>query len=484
MPGSGRRPRWWIAVAAALLAAVPAFTLSFVPWPEMVATGYFITHGFRLYRDVFIPETPGLPLMVAAIGKALGFTTTALRSVAVLPLAASGALLGLGVRSRRLGLTLAGTGTAVAVLVLSTVYAEGPAIWPDPAVAPFLLGGALLLERWHGRRARSSLMWAGLTLGAAVLVKQTALWGGLGAIAWLLAGRRRQGIAPLLRFSLWLAAPFLGFACAWGLAFHTLDHLRWTVVVPVFSNFAHEVAAPVRLGDLPEAVVLFFPIVALALCRWLLPARIALSPVAWMAVPTALMAWPRGGLLHFSGALGLVALAAGRVILAGAAIVKRWYRRSFAAGRLAGLAAAGALVITHAAVVGSAGLSFAASQFGAPILHWNDSRTRALARNVADHVPRAGEFLNYSGSWDTVYPLTGTLPLGRIWANPMFWWILDEEGIDRRSVRAYRRRPGALVLYSEPNDAHVKETAVYRFLSENTEDLQPGGQPPTWRRIR
>jgi hypothetical protein len=484
-----RRASAPLSALAALLAGALPFFVSVNAWPEIVTPAWFVTQGVRLYDGILFPHTPLLILLTAALGLLFGFSASLLRALPALSLAASGALLVLGTRPHRAARSGSAVGLLLGVplLALLTVYAEGPAIWPEPFLAPFFLAGVLLLERAARAPDARRFAEAGLVFGAALLVKQTAAWAALAALLWVLL-RARLRVSPGLAaaFAVAVALPYAGFAASWALVFRTTAHVRWTLVYPVFSGMSREIATPLTAADVHESVALFVPFAALALAVAALPARAARSPLLAVALGAAAMAWPRAGLLHLSGLTALGALAAGRAALVLPVLARRVRRGPSRPARLlatSGAAAAWAVVLGVAAL-GAGPLLVDA--VGGPVFRWDDSLTRAMAAAVKARVPAGGEFLVYGAPHETLYPLTRTRFPGGFYVNPSFWYCLNRDRGDERVVAALKERPGLPVLYRAPiaDAAPVRKTRLFAFVEAATEEDARAPGESSWRHVK
>ncbi len=471
-------------VAGMVVASVPAFFLFFLVWPEIVVPAYFVSRGGLLYDTIYFPHTPLLILILAAAGKSFGFSSLLFRSVAAVSLAACGALVVHGVRPSRRGPSgpLAGLLVGVPLLVLWMIYMEGPMIWPEPFMAPLLLGAVLALERFETTGGRRALLVAGLLLGAAILIKQTAAWTILSALLWALFVSRRRSIRRAGSLLAAAAVPYVVFAIGWAIAFRTLSHIRWTLVIPISGGFAGEIATGVRAGELVDSVSIFlvFPAVVL-LARALPGSRVLRSPAPWVAIGVFGMAWPRWGLLHLAGAAGIVGLTAARACLVGVAASRR-RRRARARTKPLSFLLGGALLAVHVVVAVVAGGSLAWNQLSGPALWWDDPATASVAEKVRARV-NGGAFLNFHLAYENLYALTGGTTPDGTYVNASFWYLLNQEGIDERLVAALARRPGTPVLFREPGppDWPLRGTSLYRFLTTRThvvEEIEPG---TTWR---
>lgn len=466
--------------------ALPAFLLAFAAWPEIVTPAWFVTQGYRLYDAVFFPHTPLLILGTAAAGEVAGFSALTFRAVAGLSSGLTAALLVGAARTplTRLGAFVLG----VPLLALQGVYFEGPALWPEPFLAPFPLAATLLLERWERRGRPRDLALGALVLGVGILVKQTFAWFGLAALLWLALGSRRRSPRAAATLAAGVAAPYLGFALLWGLAFGTSGHVRWTFVHVVFGDHAGEIASLPDLALANESVAPYLALPALALLRVALRGRRLRSPLVPLALAAFGMAWPRWGLLHLAAAQGLLVLAALRGLRLVPALGRRLSRRG-AARRRGPLAASGAgLLLTSLGVAffGAGPLFLDAA--GGPTRFWDDETTRRFAGEARERTRPGGTLLVFDAPYETLYPITGTVTPGGFYVNPSFWYYLNKEGIDDRLAGSLRGRPDVPILFREPPEGRdgdaLRRTATYRFLAEETEVVERVDTRAGWRRAR
>jgi hypothetical protein len=483
-PARGAVP---LAALAALLAGAVPFAVSVTAWPEIVTPAWFVTQGVRLYDGILFPHTPLLILLTAAAGALFGFSAAVLRALPALALAATAALVVLGARpanSSRRG-AAAGLLLGVPLLILLTVYADGPALWPEPFLAPFLLGGVLLLERAATTGSPRGLAAAGLVFGTALLVKQTSAWAAIAAVLWLLVSVRPRPARAAFVFAGAVAFPYAAFLLVWAIAFRTLAHVRWTLVYTVFSGLSREIAVPLTAADVHEALALFVPFAALALAGAALPRRLARrSPLLAVAAGAVGMAWPRPGLLHLAAVTGLAALAAARTALLLPAAARRLAGGRARRVRLLALAGSAALLAVTLGVAALGAGPLLLDQLGGPVFFWDDTVTRDEAASVRARVPAGGELLVFGGR-QTLYPITATRAPGGFYVNPQFWYCLDRDRGDERLVAALAARPGLPVLFREPlADAEaVRATGVYAFLESSTVPDGPAPGGSTWRRV-
>lgn len=476
-----------IALAAALLSALPAYFLAVIAWPEIVNAGYLMAHGWRLYDSVFMEKTPGQLVLVAALGKVMSFDAAMIRTAIALPLAACGALVALGLGRRRgwKGRDVAALAVALLLLMVMTVLCEGPALWQEPLAAPLIAAAVLGLEAFERRGDDRLLILSGLALGSAVLVKQTAAWALVGALAWLVLASRRHSRRSAVALTLAGALPYLAFAAGWGLAFGTTAHIRWTLTIPLFSSYALEAGSLPSWDELLQPLILFLSVAALSFARRLLPAALLASPLPWIAGALAMMALPRWGIAHFGAVPVLAALAAGRSIQLLRPVLRRIGRRRWSPRPLLLLGTAGGLLAVQAIILLADAGPVALDHVGGPALWWDDEATRNEVRVVRERIRPGERFFNFLAARESIYALTGTFPSASPHLSVGISWVLNKDGLDRRLVEGLSRARGSLVLFREPDAAHekIRGSALYRFLAEHSEDAGRAGSIGSWRRI-
>jgi hypothetical protein len=394
-------------------------------------------------------------------------------------MAATAALVVAGLERGRGFVAAATVGVAAAILWQS--YMDGLCVFPDAVLPPVLLAAALLLERFDDSGSRAPLRAGGLLLGLAVLVKQTSAWVALAALAWVLL--RRKGLRAALELGAAIATPYALFAVLWGVAFRTTAHLYWTLIVPIFGGFAKEIRMAGGLEDVHEALAPFLAIPAVLLLQRALGPR-RLSAAAALAVGTIGMAWPRSGLLHLSSAVGLVSLLAARAVLAAIRVAGAWYRNEVTRPRLAMFVAGVSLTVVALGVAVIGGGAVLADAWGGDVFYWNDPLTLRLEEEIRGRV-RPGETLFlYNTNRDNLYARTRALTPDGLYVNSSFWYCFDRAGVDQRVTRGLHDFRG-WILYREPDpdQAGMRSTELYRFLSTRTEVVAEASDGMTWRRV-
>jgi hypothetical protein len=263
----------WVGVVVAALAwtalvRLPLWRMDGLDDAFYVEVARLWTRGLPPYLTVYDVKPPGFFALLAAAEIALGPTLDALRALAVVCDAATAvALLMLG---RRFGAPAVGVAAALVYPLLSELVAANDAYCPLAALTTFAFVAALsrrpLLER---------ALVAGLLIGAAGAVKQTAGFEALALIAVLIGapeaeGRRlRVAVAFLVAAA---AAPlaFLAyFAAQGGAGALVADAVVGALLRPASASegltFLNGLG---RFFLLQKSDMVLFALVCLALLRW------------------------------------------------------------------------------------------------------------------------------------------------------------------------------------------------------------------------
>lgn len=477
--------RTLFASAAALLAFGLPFLGGVVAWPEIVVPAYQTLRGSLLYAEIFFPHTPLLILLTAAAARLFGFGPHLFAGLVGLSLSATAALCVLGSgRGTRRGSPAFAAIAGVVLLALWVVYFDGPALWPDPFLAPFVLAAALLLERFERAGRAPDLAAAGLVLGLAILVKQTSAWVSLAALAWLIVRSRRRSLRTAFLLAAAVCVPYALFAVSWGAFFGTVTHVRWTLLVPLEMGAAKDNLSPLDLEDLHEVVAPLLGIPALLLARLSLSGRGRLrSALPWLALGCFGMAYPRADLLHLSSTVGLGIVTVLRTVRVLRILTVRRAGRWLPPPRLVAVSASAALVLSSVAVAVLGAGPLALDKVGAPTRFWDDETGRLWDAILARRVSPGDPLVLFNVPYDTLYVRSRTALPGGLYVNTALWDCVNKEGADGRIVAALESAPGTLVLFRETEDPSVRATAIHGFLSTRTELVERVDERTTWRRV-
>jgi len=293
---------------------------------------------------------------------------------------------------------------------VSLLVSNGNAVWPTVLMAALALpiARSLTQQRW----AR-----AGLAIGAAILLKQTAAYL-LIVIAPLLAFRRQwRGLG---RMAVAAVLPYVAALVAFSIAGAGREMLRWTLWVPFEVQ---EVTFAPSLFTVGMLVAAFVP--TLVACFVEKPGQ---SPSAdWLlavALGFALLSYPNFLLLQTVAAFPLLAVGAARLLDDGS--------RTLSAATAAFLLV---FTLSRSAVLA------AGEEFDGRVLFWNDDPgLNAVVERLRQLPP---EVRVHSELWGNVLPRARRLPPGAIWVHPWLRWYFGVED-SRQRVLAAARAPGTV----------------------------------------
>ena len=392
-----------VGILAAHVAA--ALLLRTVAWPEVTTPAYLWSRGFLLYRDVKYLHTPGLIGLLALCFRVFGPATAVVRIFALSgPLVAHAQVL---VETRALSIPRRILVSAFFLVCL--FVSNGNAVWPSALMAPLALPLVRSLTRERWRRA-------GLTIGIAILLKQTAAYVLIAAALVLLIRRRARAS---LELSFFAALPYAVVLGAFALAGAGGEMLRWTLAVPFQVQ---EVTFGPSLFTVSMMAAGFVPLV-IVLARGKGAGQ---AEALWLLVVAAgltLLAYPNFLLMQTIAAIPCLAVGAARALT---------FR-----GRLSPAIPAFLLLYTV-----SRGIVLAAGEtFDGRVLFWNDDPDFNAVIERLRRLPETARV--HSELWGNVLPRAERLPPGRIWVHPWLRWYFPVEDC-RARVLAAARAPGTV----------------------------------------
>jgi hypothetical protein len=375
------------AVGALLVHALLAIRLQTTAWPEVTTPAYLISRGWLLYRDIGFIHTPGLMETLGLFFQVLGTSAWVVVLFALIwPLAAHAFLLA-ETRGQRPAIRVC----ASAFFLVLFYGWGGNAIWPSVMISALSIPIASSLA--HGRIRR-----AGLFIGLAILIKQTAAYLLILVLVRLLLRRDVRGSAKL--------AAFAGLPYVLVCALFALSGAGWKIVLWTFVSLFHGVydsirVAPTAFGAF-SLLLGFLPIGLETLLEGRAGDEDSTTWYLLTAMGLALMVYPRFGLLQAVAAVPCLAVGAGRLLRrSGRSITP------FAYALVAGI------------VVSVAPLLIASNRFDGVVVFWNDEPAlNALVARLERMPPQTRV---YSEIWDNVLPQAHLLPPGRFYAHP---WLM------------------------------------------------------------
>src|SRR6266404_2492009 len=289
-----------------LLHLLLALAVRAVAWPEVTTPAYLWSRGMVLYRDVKFLHTPGLIGLLALTFRVFGPHTLVVRAFAI-----SGPLVGQALVLRQTRCLSPWRRALVsAFYVICLFVADGNAVWPVAMMAALSLpiASELTRGRWLA---------AGLWIGAAILMKQTAALVLIVVILVLVGLRTFRAVVPLVAGA---AVPYAAALAAFALFGAAGEMIRWTVLVPLQVQ---EVAFAPSAFTLGVLAVCFLPTIAAAALE-----KTPQDPSAAWLLATAfgftLLCYPNFLLLQTVAALPCLAVGAARLLELLPLRVSRW----------------------------------------------------------------------------------------------------------------------------------------------------------------
>lgn len=196
--------------------------LQFTAWPEMVSFPYFINSGFVLYKDLVHAYPPLLVSILAVLYKTFGYGIWVLKFLAWGSFLVNDILIFILLKkfTKNINLSLSG----VLVYAILQPVLEGNMVWPDLLIIPFLLLTFLFLFN-------RKYFFAGISIGLAILIKQTGIFYiGISGI-WLLVYERKnlKNILNYVSGILIITLPFLILLIRQNAL---NDFVNWTIIYP------------------------------------------------------------------------------------------------------------------------------------------------------------------------------------------------------------------------------------------------------------
>jgi len=410
LPRGVSRDPLFFTLGALLVHLAIAWRVRVTAWPEVTTPGYLISRGLLLYRDIKFVHTPGLMELLAGAFAAFGVSAETVRVFAIAwPLAAHAALLRETRRFRLLDRFWA------SAFFLSMLYAwQGSSLWPTVAITALAIPIANAL-------GRDRLRAAGLWIGMAILLKQTAALL-LVVVAVRFAMRRRASAIPVV-----LAWASLPYAVA-GLIFAGLgagpEFLHWTLVIPF--QLHGEILLPATASLTVAVLTAFTPTLLEALRER--PGEYDVSTRWHLAVAIGLLlaAYPRFHTLELVACLPCLAVGAARFLR------RPEYRfRALSHALLA--------VIT----LPTAMLVLMGERFDGRVVFWNDDPTIAtLVAQLRVLPPDTPLLLDL---WPNVLPQAGLLPPRRLYVHPWLPYLFRFDDVQATITYQAHSRPTAFV---------------------------------------
>jgi hypothetical protein len=372
--------------------------------------GYLISRGLLLYRDIKFVHTPGLMELLAGAFAVFGVSAETVRVFAISwPLAAHAALLHETRRFRLLHRFWA------SAFFLSILYAwQGSSLWPTVAITALAIPIANAL-------GRDRLRAAGLWIGMAILLKQTAALL-LVVVAIRFAMRRRASAFPVVLG--WASLPYAVAGCVFAGLGAGPEFVRWTLLIPFQLHGDILLAATVPLAV--AVLTAFTPTLLEALRER--PGEYEVS-TRWhllVAIGLLLAAYPRFQTLEFVACLPCLAVGTARFLR------RPEYRfRAFSQALLAAITLPTALLL------------LLGERFDGRVVFWNDDPAIATLVTQLRVLPPDTPLL--LDIWPNVLPQAGLLPPRRLYVNPWLPYLFRFDDVQATITNQAHSRPTVFV---------------------------------------
>lgn len=413
--------------------------LRFTAWPEMVSYPYLFNHGFELYSDFIYPYSPLLTWMLATGYEIFGYKLLVMKIFVWALILVNDWLIYLIIRKITQSQWMAMTG--VGMYVFLQPFFEGNMVWFDVVVAtPILVGLYFLIPK-------RNYLGAGMALGAACLVKQTAvIFVVLGVGYGLYIEAERRKISRLL-----IGPVVMGFGLAgWVWCQGGLENmLKWTLVYPLteWGKYPGYVEMSVTADQLKALILLAVPVIILMRRKKQNEKGLLMVFLAGALI----MVYPRFSYFHLQTALAVMA------IIWVIAVNQKSGVMNYG---LVGIMILGMWLGNHRQVV--------AREWGGEARFWGrEDREKA---EVINGVITEGERVFLLGEQSGLYAMAGRLP-PKPWTDN-FGWYLEIEGVQEEMIRGWEENPGEAVIWKEPQGSEFslggyQPEKVTKWIGEN-----------------
>ncbi len=406
--------------------------LKFTAWPETLLWPYLIDKGWMPYKDIAIAHTPLMLAVLAVFCKIFG--------VGILQLKFFTWILILGIDLLVFGIVKKLWNVKSALITVSAfifwqLFFDGNGLWFDLFMMVSVLSSYYFLKK-------KKYFWVGIFWVLAFISKQTAVWFLL-PIGLELTDK---SLKPLIGFIKGATLTLIVFVLSLG-AFGMLpSFINWAVKFGIF--ILPNAQGQIQLPDLKSLVISVFPFLMFIPLIWKTGKK-NLNLLLW-TFAGSLGAYPRFEYFHIQPALPFLAIASALTLT------------SSKNNKLIKI-----FVILY--ILGS--IYLFANFF---MRNWGEG-TRFFETNVSDVTgyvksnSKPGDAIFVMNWWDSIYPLTGTLPATAPWV-PQLSWYQEVSGIQEKEVEDLKISKPKLILlqeYSGTGLASYKPQKVYDYVIAN-----------------
>ena len=232
--------------------------LRFTAWPEMFSYPYLRNNGFLIYKDMVHPYTPVLTMTLSTLYKLFGYRLIVLKLFTWVLVLINDVLIFLIVKkiSKSSKVSL----LSVLFYLFTQPFLDGNMLWFDFAISTPLLFSFYFLLKVFDKQSfqKRNLLFTGLFLMVAVLIKQTSGLYFLAVLGYLILKRTKfQKIIPIFIGPLVLGLPLLFRLIQEGAL---MDFLNWVLIYP--ARYWTKFPGYVRMDVLQRDVFTLFLILA------------------------------------------------------------------------------------------------------------------------------------------------------------------------------------------------------------------------------
>jgi hypothetical protein len=401
--------------------------IQFTAWPEMVSFPYLLNHGFITYKDMIHAYPPLLINLLAIFYKVFGYNVWVLKIFVWIGIIFSDFLIFLILQklTKKENLVMLG----VLTYILLQPILEGNMIWPDLFIVPFLLLSYLLL-------LNKKYFWLGLSIGLAVLIKQTGVLFLAISGLYLIYERKQIYIVKFITGILILIIPFVVML----LYQHSfMEFLNWTIIYPsrFWTKFPGYVQLVPTIRENIILLVLFVP-VSFLLVKALREKKENKQFYLLLSffILGAIGVYPRFSFFHFQTALAFFV------------ILIFYLARSLPKKIIYGLLIIPVLVFM---------VNFKSLQFG-ETRFWNESDI-SLAKTIQERTnPDMPIYL--LGLNSNLYAFSNRLP-NKPWLDN-FGWYLEIPGVQEKVLNSFKNNPPVKIFWVTPQSGNWYDIGTYQ----------------------
>jgi hypothetical protein len=402
------------------------FFLRFTAWPEMILWPYLMTKGWLPYRDIILPYTPALVVMLGVLGKTFSVTLLNLKIYTWLLILFTD-LIVYWTAKKISGREIVGL-VSLLFYVLWQPFFEGNGFWFDLVLAPILL---LTFYFIHERR----YLTGGLFFGLAIAIKQTSLFLGVPVfltLFWV------NGLVfkNWWRFIVGTLIPL--FICLIYVLGNSLfeDFFQWAISYGMF--YLPRAPGQVQLPTVKQVLATGIPygfLILAVLITFLGIAKKSSVKMIWILIGwvvfAALGVYPRWEYFHFQPSLPFLAIITGIAFQQ----VMPFARKKVWLILYCGILLMGTIYLQA---------RFYRLQWRQPDRFFEKETVltgKWLRENL---IP--GEKIFILNTWDHLYALGNVLPAVDPWIPPLPWYM-EYPGVQDKAVRQLEKERPKLIVF-------------------------------------